>query len=222
RLPVINLQEARNVVNKIIQYESTGASPGNWKRKVLFVADDGDNNIHLNDSESLAAYLSANHPEFILEKLYLDRFVQENEGEAQHSPEAKSHWETLLDSSFIFVNYIGHGNETKLMAEEIFTVSDLNDWPESNRLPVFITATCEFGRHDSPLLRSGAEELLIARNKGAIAMLSTGRPVFSNINFSLNQAFIQSVFERKNGEYGTLGEIFKQTKNKSLNGSLNR
>lgn len=108
------------------------------------------------------------------------------------------------------------------MAEEIFTVGDLNNWRENKRLPVFVTATCEFGRHDSPLIRSGAEELLIAEKKGAIALLSTGRPVFSNINFQLNHAFIQEAFKRENGQSLTLGEIFKRTKNNSLNGALNR
>ncbi len=163
--------------------------------------------------------MSENHPEIILEKLYLDDFDQINTGLVQRSPSAKVHFETLLDSSYLLVNYIGHGNETTLMAEELFTVSNLNNWPENNRLPIFVTATCEFGRHDSPLIRSGAEELLIAKKKGAIALLSTGRPVFSNINFALNKAFIESVFKKKEGKYGTLGDIFKQTKNNSLNGS---
>lgn len=222
RLPVINLQEARNVVDKIIDYGSVDVNSGDWKRKILFVADDGDHNIHLNDSEKLAKHLSENHPEIILEKLYLDDFDQIITGLVQRSPSAKVHFETLLDSSYLLVNYIGHGNETTLMAEELFTVSDLNNWPENKRLPIFVTATCEFGRHDSPLIRSGAEELLIAKKKGAIALLSTGRPVFSNINFALNKAFIESVVEKKEGNYGTLGDIFKQTKNNSLNGPLNR
>lgn len=220
RLPVITLSEGRDVVEKIMTYESQ--AKGNWKRKVLFVADDGDNNIHLNDAETLAAHLSIQHPEIISEKLYLDAFEQESFGESQSSPKAKRHWETLLDSSFLLVNYIGHGNETTLMEEEIFTVSDLNNWPENTRLPIFMTATCEFGRHDSPLIRSGAEELLVAKRKGAIALLSTGRPVFSNINFALNKAFIENVFTQHEGQFRTLGDIFKLTKNNSLNGPLNR
>lgn len=222
RFPVVNLPEARNVVDKIINYGSPENTLGDWKRKVLFVADDGDNNVHLNDSESLSAYLVENHPEFVQEKLYLDNFEQINTGSVQRSPTAKAALGTLLDSSFLLVNYIGHGNETTLMAEEIFTVSDLNNWRENSKLPVFVTATCEFGRHDSPFIRSGAEELLIAEKKGAIALLSTGRPVFSNINFALNRAFIEAVFKKEEGQHLTLGEVFKHTKNNSLNGSLNR
>lgn len=73
-----------------------------------------------------------------------------------------------------------------------------------------VTATCEFGRHDSPYIRSGAEELLLAEQKGVIAMLTTGRPVFSSINYELNKAFLAAAFDRN--ETISLGEIFKETK----------
>lgn len=222
RLPVINSREAKNVVDKSIQYSSQSRSKSDWKRKVLLVADDGDNNVHLKDSESLADHLAQHHPELLVQKLYLDSFEQSRSGNVQQSPDAKKAFETALDSSSLVVNYIGHGNETTLMAEELFTVSDLNNWRENNKLPVIVTATCEFGRHDSPLIRSGAEELLIAENKGAIALLTTGRPVFSNINFALNEAFMREVFRREEGRGLTLGEIYRRTKNNSLNGALNR
>lgn len=222
RLPVIHSGEAKQVVDKIIQYSSQSRSKSDWKRKVLFVADDGDNNVHLNDSESLADHLAQHHPELLVEKLYLDSFDQSRSGNIQQAPDAKKAFETALDSSSLVINYIGHGNETTLMAEELFTVSDLNNWRENNKLPVIITATCEFGRHDSPLIRSGAEELLIAENKGAIALLTTGRPVFSNVNLALNEAFIREVFRREEGQSLTLGEIYRRTKNNSLNGPLNR
>lgn len=222
RLPVINVQESKTVVDKIIHYSSPASALGDWKRKILFIADDGDNNVHLNDSELLAAYLSQNHPELTLEKLYLDNYEQIPNGAVQSSPHAKTAFETLLDSSSLIVNYIGHGNETTLMAEELFTVADLNNWRPNDKLPVFITATCEFGRHDNPRIRSGAEELLIAEKKGAIAVLSTSRPAFSNVNFDLNKAVIEHAFTTKEGQPLTLGEIFMQTKNNSLNGPLSR
>src|SRR5690606_32906594 len=62
----------------------------------------------------------------------------------------------------------------------------------------------------------------IAEKRGAIALLTTGRPVFSNINFALNEAFMQEVFQREDGQSLTLGEIYRRTKNNSLNGPLNR
>lgn len=221
RLPVITVQEAALVVNKIISYESNPLL-GDWKKNLTWMADDGDSNIHLRDSEKLSDYLSSTYPEFDQNKIYLDQFPQVSNGNSQSSPEAKSELLTTLKEGTLFINYIGHGNETTLTEEEIFRVEDIPNWPEFDQLALWITATCEFGRHDSPFLRSAAEELLIAKNKGAIGLLTTGRPVFSSVNFTLNQAFIQSVLQSENGQYQDLGTIFKKTKNNSLNGALNR
>ena len=55
-----------------------------------------------------------------------------------------------------------------------------------------------------------------------MGLLTTGRPVFSSINFKLNQAFIQEIFKTENGIYQDLGSIYLNTKNKSQNGPLNR
>lgn len=222
RIPAINLSEAREAVNKIIAYESKKNLAGDWKRRIAFFADDGDNNIHLNDAENHARFLSENHPEYILEKIYLDRYEQIRSAGRQSSPQAREALKTTVEEGLLILNYIGHGNETTLTAEQVFQISDFRDWPENELLPLLVTATCEFGRHDSPFLRSGAEEMLFAPNKGAIGLLTTGRPVFSSINFALNKAFIEDVFQEENGERLDLGEIFKRTKNNSLNGAFNR
>lgn len=221
RLPVINGREALIVVDKIIQYEAD-PNPGDWKHSVTLFADDADNNIHFRDSEVHADYLKANHSEFLQKKLYLDRFEQLGNGSTQSSPEAKSALEKTLEEGTLLVNYIGHGNETTLTAEEVFLVSDIPNWGNQKQLPLWMIATCEFGRHDSPFTRSAAEELLIASNKGAIGLLTTGRPVFSSVNFLLNEVFIKEVFKSVDGKNQDLGSIFKNTKNGSLNGALNR
>jgi hypothetical protein len=222
RIPAVSFSEAEEAVSKIINYETGTDMEGNWKKNILFFADDGDNNIHLNDSEIHAAYLDKKHPEFEIRKLYLDRFEQVSNGGIQTAPDAQEALRNNFKEGLLLLNYIGHGNETTLTAERVFMVNDLVNYPENPFLPLFVTATCEFGRHDSPFIRSGAEELLFAKKKGAIALLTTGRPVFSSINFALNKAFIENVFKTDNGISRNLGEIFKDTKNMSLNGPFNR
>jgi hypothetical protein len=221
RLPVINKKEASMVIDKIIAYESN-AAPGQWKRTVTLVADDGDGNLHLRDSELQSEFLTKNHPSYYQRKIYLDRYEQEKPGDRQVSPQTKHALEDILDKGTLVLNYVGHGNETTLTAEAVFTVSDIENWADQDHLALWVTATCEFGRHDSPFIRSAAEELLTAPNKGAIGLLSTGRPVFSSANFSLNEAFIQEVFRLTGGQPQDLGAIFKNTKNKSQKGVLNR
>lgn len=221
RLPAINFAEANEMVEKIIRYETNPIRTPK-SSTVTFFADDADNNIHVRDAEAHAKYLKENHPQYLINKLYLDRFEQENEVNTQRSPQAKSALKKTLDEGTLILNYIGHGNETTLTAEELFKVSDIADWGKQEQLALWVTATCEFGRHDSPFIRSAAEELLFAQNKGAVALLTTGRPVFSSVNFALNEAFIEEVFKKHGGYYQSIGEIFRNTKNQSLNGVLNR
>ena len=176
----------------------------------------------MRDSEVHATYLEKNIPFYRSQKLYLDRFEQTKSGGRQESPAAKNAILESLNSGTLLLNYVGHGNETTLSAEEIFKVQDLENWPNQAQLPLWFTATCEFGRHDSPFIRSAAEELLFANSKGAIGLLATGRPVFSSVNFTINEAFIQAL--AATGKLGTtdLGTLYRQTKNESLNGAYNR
>ncbi|GIS31629.1 MAG: hypothetical protein Ct9H90mP3_4250 [Flammeovirgaceae bacterium] len=68
----------------------------------------------------------------------------------------------------------------------------------------FFTATCEFGKFDDPLITSGGELLLNKGNGGAIALLTTTRPVFSQTNFRLNNQFYKNVFKKNDDEYRRL------------------
>jgi hypothetical protein len=219
RIPAITFAEAQSWLEKTIAYETQGESfPSST---LTFLADDGDNGVHIRDSEVHAAFLEKMLPFFRSQKLYLDRFEQLKSGGRQESQEAKKAILETLNTGTLLLNYVGHGNETTLTAEEIFKVQDLENWPRQTQLPIWFTATCEFGRHDSPFIRSAAEELLFAQQKGAIGLLATGRPVFSSVNFSINQAFTQALAAA--GELGAdLGSLYRLTKNESLNGAYNR
>jgi hypothetical protein len=222
RLPAINVQEAVAMVDKLIAYDQPANVTGDWKRRILLFADDGDNHLHLNDAERHAAFLYEHHPELEVEKLYLDSFGKVNQGGSSRSPQAAEALLKKVRDGVLLINYVGHGNENVLTAEQVFNVSQLENWPEHHRLPVLVTATCEFGRQDSPLLRSGAEEMLTRRRKGAIALLTTGRPVFSSANYAINRAFMENAFQRNFGEALSLGEIYRLTKNQGANGLHNR
>jgi hypothetical protein len=220
RVPAITFAEAKSWLEKSSRYEKQGdAFPS---RTITFLADDGDNGVHMRDSEVHAAHLEKKLPFYRSQKLYLDRFEQTKSGGRQESPAVKNAILESLNSGTLLLNYVGHGNETTLSAEEIFKVQDLENWPNQAQLPLWFTATCEFGRHDSPFIRSAAEELLFANSKGAIGLLATGRPVFSSVNFTINEAFIQALAAA--GKLGTadLGALYRQTKNESLNGAYNR
>ncbi len=222
RLPVNTEEEAMNVVNKIIRYQTSTKAFGKWRNEMLFIADDGDNNIHQRDANILATYAEDKRNEFNLNKLYIDAYEQVSSPSGQSSPEARRTFEHAVAEGKLMINYTGHGNEAQLTVEKIIDENQLSSLTNRNRLPFFITATCQFGNYDNPDRVSGGEKTLLNPNGGAIGLLTATRPVFSNSNFSLNEAYYYAAMEKVNSQFQRLGAIVKDTKNNSLKGAKNR
>lgn len=218
RLPVKSITEAKQVVDKIIAYETTAHQNRSWRKTIAFVADDGDENLHAIHADILAENIEQNFAHADVRKLYLDAFPQVSGAAGQTSPLARNELQRLFQDGAFIINYSGHGSERQWAQERLLDelfIADLRN----NRLPVLVTATCEFGRQDDPIFVSGAELLLLKPQAGAIALVSTSRPVFASNNFFLNQAFYQALFT---GSPQFLGDVFRITKNNSLSGVANR
>lgn len=222
RLPAKSPEEARAMVDKIIYYSTSVNTLGQWRSEMTYVADDGDFNIHNRHVEDLSELIDTTFARLNINKILLDAFVQEASGSSEKSPQASATLKTRIKNGTFLVNYIGHGNERLWMEEEILTRSDILELTNRNKLPIFVTATCEFGRYDDPIRVSGAEELLLLEQGGGIALLTTSRPVFASTNFRLNQAFHENIFRTQNGENLRLGDIIRLTKNEGLVGPVNR
>jgi Peptidase family C25 len=220
RLPVKTLEEAKQVVDKLIRYEAS-ITTGNWKQNLSFVADDGDYNIHEGDADYLAEYVKQQYSAYLPQKIYVDAYPQTIVSSGQKAPQVNTLIREAMNNSLI-VNYTGHGGEAGWAEEQILTFADISKWNNTNHLPLMVTATCQFGRYDDPHQLSGAELAILKPNGGAIGLLTTTRPVFANTNFLLNNAFYHAVFELENGQAPRLGDVMRKTKNNSLSGRINR
>jgi hypothetical protein len=221
RLPVRTPAEAHRVVDKLIRYDSeiNSDNPADWRKRITFVADDGDFNTHQSQANQLADELEFRQPGYIARRIYLDAFPQEERASGQFSPLTTRAIKDAVQAGTYIVNFIGHGSEQIWMQERVLdqiTVTELRNAP---RWPLFVTATCEFGRADDPLLISTGELLLLRADGGAIGLVTTARPVNSATNFTLNRAFYLAFLQNQNQNLGTL---FRQTKNLSLSGVANR
>lgn len=212
RLPVQNQEQARVVVNKLIRYQESPEGPS----RLVWAADDGDGLLHAEDAEGLSDYVSQRRPDIVQQKVFLGAFPNRVNGRV---PEATQTFFRMLEDSPMLINYTGHGSELVLAEERLFEGEMISAWRNVPRPPLWVTATCEFGRFDNPALVSAGESLVLAPNGGAIGLLTTTRPVFSNTNFVLNYALYQVMLEE---EGLTVGEIFRRTKNLSIVGVLNR
>jgi hypothetical protein len=222
RLPVKSAEEAKIVVDKLVRYTTDQKTLGSWRNEVFFVADDGDNNLHQRDADKLATLVDTSSTSFNVNKIYIDAYEQIESSIGETAPGAVEALNLAIDQGGLIVNFTGHGSPTRWTSETILNISSISALENKNKLPLFVTATCEFGRHENPKSISGAEYLLNNPKGGAIGLVTTSRPVYSSTNFILNQAFYENVFDKNEGRYQTLGEVFRKTKNQSLNGSVNR
>ncbi|MFY0608151.1 MAG: type IX secretion system sortase PorU [Cyclobacteriaceae bacterium] len=216
RLPVKTLKEATDVVDKIIRYRTAPQAFGKWRNQLAYFSDDGDNEVHMEHAESFFKIVDTTALQYGAKKLYLDIYEQ---SDPIYALEAIQN--TIKDGVFMF-NYMGHGNVSQLTREKVITQTEIGTFTNRHKLPLFITATCEFGKYDNPTVVSGAERLLLSANGGAIALLTTTRPVYAHTNFPLNQALHENLFKKIDGKHPRLGDVIRLTKNQSLNGPINR
>ena len=222
RIPSKNKSESKAYVDKLYLYSKKKLVRGDWKENIYLVADDGDNNVHQNDAENHFDLLNKTNPEYRIKKIYLDNYEQDIVNGFKTSTQTKELLNEAVENGAMIINYIGHGNEFFWTEEKILDDNLIYNWKNRSKLPLFLTATCEFGKFDDPLITSGGEMLLHKENGGAIALLTTTRPVFSQTNYRLNNQFYNNVFKREGDKFMRLGDIFKNTKNKSLSGPINR
>jgi hypothetical protein len=222
RIPAKKPEEAKVVVDKLIEYDTDPRAAGKWRKDFLFVADDGDFNIHQSQSDQIANSINVANPEFDVKKLFLDSFdqIQRNTGPA--SPDATRALDLDIRAGQAIVNFTGHGSEKVWMQEQALTETIVLSWKNSPQYPLFVTATCEFGRNDDPFIISSGERILFQPKGGGIGLVTTARPVNSSTNFTLNKAFYAALFKKENNQFRDLGSIFRETKNTSLSGVANR
>ncbi len=215
RIPVKSAAEANNYVKKLKSYYSS-QSLGEWRNWISLLADDEDANEHISQANTLAQYLENNFPQYCIDKIYLDAFSQESTPTGDRYPDAKEAVSQRMKKGCLVFNYTGHGNEYALTHEHVIIVSDIVSWSNFYTLPLFITATCEFGRWDDKTRVSAGELVLLNPNGGAITMFTTTRLVYSTSNFALNKSFFESLFPKNaNGEYLRLGDAYRIAKNKT-------
>ncbi len=219
RLPVKSVLEAEAVVNKLMRY-NTKRSRGKWRQKIAFIADDGDGNLHQQDADNLSKIVAKATPTYDLRKIYIDAFPQI--GTPVRAPEVSRAVDRFVDEGVLMMNYTGHGGTSIWADEQIVTLQNLLNWRNLDNMPLIITATCEFGRYDNPAEASGAEIAVLSPRGGAIAMLTTARPVYASTNFLLNEAFYRAAFQTQNNQLTRLGDLMRVTKNNSFSSVFNR
>lgn len=217
RIPAHDERQAKSIVDKIIAY-TDAKSLGPWRNECTFVADDEDNNLHLQDAEIMTGDVSTEAPVENIDKIYLDAFQQESASGGSRYPVVNQAISNKMFSGNLVWNYTGHGSYSRLAEEVVLDQDIINSFNNAQKLPLFITATCDVAPYDNPLVSSIGENLLLRENTGAIALMTTTRIVFAFSNRVMNENYLKTAFQKKpDSSYRSLGDAVRQAKNITYN-----
>ncbi len=211
RIPSATPYEAQLVVDKIKRYYEPQAL-GDWRNTICFIGDDGDGALHMRQSEEIANSINERYGEFITDKIYLDAFVKQTTPAGDRYPDVNLAIDDRVKDGVLILNYIGHANERFMAHEQVLTISEINSWSNTNQLPIFVTATCEFSRFDTDETSAG-EYILLNPNGGGIGLFSTTRVVYASENFKLSKSLYNHIFEQDaQGEHYRMGDVMRLAK----------
>ncbi|MFA5404927.1 MAG: C25 family cysteine peptidase [Ignavibacteria bacterium] len=165
RLPAYTTQEAQDLVNKIISYESLPLD--RWVKNSVFVS---------------GGYNSSDQSEFVLQSnSYLNStilvpplslnatkiFLNDASGLVtfNYSDSIKN----SINNGALLVSYIGHSGNNYWD----YTFSDPNILSNGNKQPLIFSMTCFTGKNAETDVRGFGEKYLLLPNKGAIGFIST-------------------------------------------------
>lgn len=213
RIPCKNLEEANTYITKLKNYYSN-QSFGSWRNNASFFADDRDFNLHFQDAELMALTATTNNPNLLPQKIYIDAYPRVASSAGASYPAANTALVNSLLNGTLFLNYSGHGGSQRLTQESVFSFPEINKLQNKYKLPVFITATCDFAPHDNSTENSLGHQLLFGSQNGAIGLVTTTRVVLSFSNKIINLNYLKAALPKNSlGNYESLGQGFLQAKN---------
>lgn len=219
RIPARNVTEARLAVDKILRYLEPVAF-GAWRNQATLLADDEDDNLHFEDAEKMGAILAKDVRQLNTDKIYLDAYPQENGNSGAAYPEVNKAIANRINKGTLILNYTGHGSNSRLAAENIMDATSIKDWHNDNKLPLFITATCDFAPYDDPGIISLGHKILLQHTGGAIALMTTTRAVFAASNQLMNANYFKVAFTpQADGSMPALGTAAMLAKNLTYSSS---
>ena len=112
------------------------------------------------------------------------------------------------------LNYTGHGNYLRLTEEAVINSASMQAWNNAGKLPLMITASCDFAPYDQPQLSPIGFNALMQNSNGIIGLVAANRLVFAYSNKQINEQFAQALLvPNKEGQYYSIGQSLQMAKN---------
>ena len=207
RLSVNNPQDAENVVNKIIHYESE-PEIGPWRARLGYVADDGPfdetaEEMRTKHTPDKFAGRTVYLEELPLEdNYYLSRSLVEKI-RAKVSGAATANILRMFHDGVLHLCFFGHGSPNIWSDERIWFGGDSRNsdnlrLKNYNRLPLVTNMTCNSGAIDYPVPKWNvciAEDCMRQKDGGAVAVFAPSGPGYTSSHKRISAKLRESLFQ---------------------------
>jgi len=214
RISARSLEQATTAVNKIEDYLNN-THAGAWQNAVCFMGDDGNQNQHMKDADSVARMVEQLYPTLQVKRIMWDAYSRVSSSTGNSYPDVTRLIKQQMQQGALLMNYSGHGRADAVSHEYVLKLADFEAL-SSPRLPLWLTASCDIMPFDGQEDNIG-ETCIFNTKGGAIAFFGTTRTVYQSYNRLMNLSFTRHVLSRQaDGMPLPIGEAVRQAKNELI------
>lgn len=184
RLPVYNVSEAQNVIDKLISYDLQ--SPEKWWKRFIFITGGPDRNQQITfqtkSNNLINQYIAPVPVSGSVSKIY------RNDSTGYITYNYKDSIKKEFDKGATIVNFIGHA----AAQDWEIGLEDPNSLNNGGKLPLVLSFTCFTGRNAETNFRSFGENFMLLPNKCAIGFVGTTGWSFSGAGDSFNEYILKN------------------------------
>ena len=211
RISARSAEDASIVVDKIENYLKNQQA-GAWQNTICFMGDDGNQNQHMDDADSVAKSVELLYPDIMVKRIMWDAYTRVSSSTGNTYPDVTRLIKQQMQQGALIMNYSGHGSPTTVSHESAMKLKDFEE-ATSPYLPLWFTASCDIMPFDGQEENIG-ETCLFNKKGGAIAFYGTARTVYQNHNRSMNLTFTRHVLSTDDdGRPIPIGEAVRRAKN---------
>ena len=214
RITARTAEEAEIAVDKIEGYMNNKEA-GAWQNVVCFLGDDGNQNQHMADADSVAKSVEELYPHLLVKRIMWDAYTRVSSSTGNSYPDVTRLIKQQMQQGALMINYSGHGRADAISHEYVMRLTDFQT-ATSSRLPLWMTASCDIMPFDGQEDNIG-EAAFFNKKGGAIAFYGTTRTVYQSYNRLMNLAFTRHVLGSDDeGLPMPIGEAARLTKNELI------
>jgi len=213
RISARTADDAGIAVDKIESYVNN-ENAGAWQNLLCFMGDDGNENAHMQDADSVAREVERLYPTYQIKRVIWDAYTRVSSSTGNSYPDVTRLIKQQMQQGALIMNYSGHGRADAISHEYVLRLADFEN--VSSRLPLWLTASCDIMPFDGQEENIG-ETAFFNKKGGAVAFYGTTRTVYQTQNRLMNLAFTRHVLSQNDsGQLLPIGEAVRRAKNELI------